>query len=451
MVAGLILASLTVLGPVAAQEAPVVTLDEAITTAVANNPGLAIARERVQRAENQLREARGQSRFRINIDSDYSRTGPRQTFTIPGPGGEEQTIEASPESQLTASATASQPIDISGRLSLIRQLAMLQLDIQTFDEARTLQRLILDVKEAYYNVLRSEGAVDVAQASLDVAEERLRLARARFEAGVVARFDVTRAEVDVANLRQTLIEAQANVEIAKGVMNTVIGLNANQPTEVQGQAVPIEPVTVDIEAQTNLALDARPEIRQALLGVDLAQRNVRFTAKEDEPSLAAFARTNWRNETSAFQPNQTTYTIGANVTWPIWTGGVTQARVAQARNDEGIARQNLDQATLGVTLDVRTAAENVMESSRRVETAEANVELAREALRLATIRYEEGVATEVEVIDAEAALTQALTNLVNSRYDYLTALAQLQRATATQPEYERLTSAAPSVPQGEDK
>jgi len=426
-------------------QASVLTLQEAIATAVANNPGLAVARERVQRSQNQLREAKAQSVLRLDGSANYVHTSPISTFTVPGPSGTPITIQTRQPNATAARAAVTQPVDITGRLRDARELAGLQLDIQSYSEGLTLQQLIADVQNAYYNVLRAEGNVNVAQAAVNLAEERLRLARAQFEAGVSPKFDVTRAEVDVANFRQTLIQAQNAVAVAKGALNNVLGVDVNRPFEVQEQPAAVKPVTVDIAAETERALTARPEMQQARLGIQFAERNVSFTSKEDKPAVGLFAASDWTSATSAFNNVRTTYTYGANVTWPVWTGGVTKARIAEARNDVQIARRNLDQARLGVELDVRTAALNVMESSRRVETAGANVDQAREALRLARVRYQEGVATEVEVTSAEAALTQALTNEVNSRYDYLSAVAQLQRATAAQPEYARLTSPAPAA------
>ncbi|MBI2843938.1 MAG: TolC family protein [Armatimonadetes bacterium] len=427
--------------PAPGPEPDVMTMDEAIAIAVSNNPALAIAGERVEQARNQVREARSQARFKVDVSANRTYVTPVPEFTIDTPEGPRRVEVRTPE-ETRANATVVQPIDLTRRLSIGKQLANLQLDIREFGEAQTLQQLIADVKGAYYNVLRAQGAVDVAQAALDVAEERLRLARAQFEAGVVARFDVTQAEVDVANFQQTLIQARSNVDIAKGDLNRTLGIDVNSPVVVQEQEAAVEPVTVDIPERTEQALRARPEMQQARLAVDLTGRNVDFVSKENDPQVGLFAGADWTANTSAFNPNATTYSYGANVTWPIWNGGITKARVAQARNDLNIARQDLERATLGVQLDVRTAALNVMESSRRVETAQANVEQARESLRLANVRYQSGVSTALEVINAESALTQALTNAVNARYDYLNAVAQLQRATASQPEYERLTSPA---------
>lgn len=422
----------------APDQPPVLTLDEAIAIAVESSPGLAIARERVNRAENQLDEARAAGRFRVNLDAGPVWITPSSGFT--------------PSSQTSATATVSQPIDISRRIALGRGLAALQIDVQEFGEAQTLQQLIADVKNAYYNVLRAQGNVDATQASIAAAEENLRIARAQFDAGVVARFDVTRAEVDVANLQQSLIQAESNVQIALGALNRVLGIDVNRPFRVEEQAVSVTPVTIDIEASTRQALGARPEVQQAVTGVRLAEQTVRFTRTEDDPSLALFAATDWTSTTSVISPNNTTYTFGASVTWPLWDGGTTRARVAQAGNDVEIARRNLEQAGLAVGLDVRTAATNVMESSRRVQVAQVNVALAEESVRLARIRYQEGVSPFVEVTNAEAALTQARTNFVSARYDYLNAVAQLQRAMASQPEYAEIVTPtqAPgeTVPEG---
>ncbi len=111
---------------------------------------------------------------------------------------------------------------------------------------------------------------------------------------------------------------------------------------------------------------------------------------------------------------------------PIWDGGVTAARVAQAYADVNRSREQLEQTRLGTGLEARTAALTLQQAIERVSTTAENVVLAEEALRLATVRYNAGIATLVEVTDAESALTQARFNAVDSRYDYAVALADLQ-------------------------
>lgn len=426
--------------PAATGEPPILTMEDAITMAVANSPTLAQAIERVDKSRNQVKEALAASRFQVSVSAQHLRMGPSSTITIPGEGGDPQTIQVSTPMQTTATATLTQPIDVSGGLSLVRKLAELFVDIQSYGEAQALQQLIADVKSAYYNVLRAQGNVDVVQASIAAAQERLRITQAQYDAGVAARFDVTQAEVSVANLQQTLIQAQNGVLVAKSVLNQIIGIDVGAPYTLEEQQAAVEPVTIDIDESTQRALQARPEMQQATLGVTMSEQSVELAAIDDKPKVGLFASTTWTKEVSAFSPNNTTYSFGASANWPIWTNGATKAKVAQAKNDVEIAKSTLDAATLGVTLDVRTAALNVMEASRRIQTSLANVDEAREALRLANVRYQEGVSIQVEVITAETLLTQAMTNLVNARYDYLSAQAQLQRATASQPEYKAISN-----------
>ncbi len=428
--------------------AEVLTLDDAIATAVVHSPGLATARERVLRSENVVEEARAAGRFQVNLNGRYSRTSPTSSTTFPGPDGP-VTIGGN-ASQTSASAQITQPIDISGRIRLGRELAGLQLDIQGYNEAQTLRQLIVDVKNAYYDVLRSEANVDVAQSSLTVNEERLRIARALFDAGASPRFDVTSAEVDVANRQQTLIGALSVLEIAQGALNRTIGIEVTRPFTLVDQPATTTAVTVDVVASIARALASRPEVEQSRLSIALADRTVNFAQTETKPTLDLFAQTNWANEATGFSSDNTTLTYGASVNWSIWNSGATRARVGQARNDAQIARRGLDNTTLGIEQEVRSSANVVMESSKRVETSERNVALAQEALRLAGVRYQEGVSTQVEVSQAEDNYTQARSNAVSAKYNYLTALAALERATTNQPEYAVIagTPSSPSLNSG---
>lgn len=417
--------------PVAPDQPPVLTLDDAMVIAIQSNPGLAIARERVNRAENQLDEAKAAGRVKVNLEAGPVWITPSSVLT--------------PSSQTTATATVSQPVDANGRIALGKGLASLQINVQEFGEVQTLQQLIADVKNSYYTVLRTQGTVDTTNAAIAAAEENLRIARAQFEAGVVARFDVTSAEVNVANLQQDLLQAEGNVQIAMALLNRVIGVDINRPFRLEEQVVSVAPVTIDIDATIRQAMSVRPEVRQAETSLKLAEQTVRYTRTEDDPALALFATSDWSSETSTINPNNTTYTFGASVSWPIWTGGATRARVDEAKNDVEIARKSLEQTSLVVGQEVRTSATNVMESSRRVQTAQSNVALAEESLRLSRLRYQEGVTPFVEVTNAESALTQARTNFVRARYDYLNAVTQLQRATASQPEYAQIVPPASTI------
>ncbi|MDO8586400.1 MAG: TolC family protein [Armatimonadota bacterium] len=414
---------------------PVVTLREAINTALSNNKVIAGARERYLRSRAQVRERRAAGLPQLGAQAQQLWTGPVPTFTV-GPPGAEQTVSIGSPKTTTGAVTLSQILDLNRRVSLATGISELGSRIQNLNLARTEQQVIFDVQNAYYNVLRAQAKLDVAESSVNTALERLRVTRAHFEVGTLPKFDVTRAEVDVANDQQTLISATSAVDQRKAVLRNAMGTDPTAPIEVEQVTVPAQPLDVKIEQGVATAIERRPEVAAAEANVLLGRKSVSFARGERIPALSANAGYNYNGEATAFRPDKFTWIVTVNASLPIFEGGAIKARVDEAKSDVGAAQAALDQAKLDVGLDVKSAVLNVNESYQRVQTAAQNVAQAEEALRLAQVRYEAGISLQVEVSDAETALTQARTNMVSATYDYATALASYRRATATQPEFE---------------
>lgn len=407
------------------------TIEDALCIAFASNPDIKIAADVAQRAVGVVNEARANFNPRFNLQVQQLQQ-PEVVSQFGGAQGQRIVIQN--PSSTTASLAATLPLDISNRLALTTDLARYQFDVQYLNMVAASERLIQGVKVAYYDLLRANGQAKVAQAAVDVAQVRLANTRARFEAGTAPRFDVTTAEVDLENLNQQLIQAQTRVETARSAFNRQLGLDINTQTTIQDIVPAVEVNTVDIDSNIKTAYERRPEVRAGRAGVVLSQTNVRLQQTGLRPSLSV-------NFNTGYNVNTTTL-ANQNVNWqaiillqqPVWDGGVTRARVQQARADVANAADTLDQVKLNVGVDVRNAILSLEEAARRTKTTAAAVSLAEEALRLANVRYEAGIAVLVEVTNAESQLTQARFNYVNAQYDYAAAMAALQRATSTQPE-----------------
>jgi outer membrane protein len=420
-----------------------VTLQEAINTALANNKSIAIAQQAYVKSRGLKRETVANALPQVKAQATQSWMGPVPTVTFPGgSGGSSQTITLGSGHSTTAQIALSQLLDLNGRLSLATNILDLNSRIQNLNLARTAQQVIFDVQNAYYNVLRAQGQRDVAQASVTSAGERLKIAQAQFDAGTLPKFDVTRAEVEVANLEQTLISSTSLVDVQKAALRNVMGADPTQPIDLAPVSVNAQPLNVTVDDSMKTAIAGRPEIQAAEAGALLTKKAVSFARREALPTLAASAAYNYTAETTTFQPNSLSWVVGVNASIPIFTGGAIRARVDEARSDAATAEAALDQTKLDVSLDVKTATLNLSDSYQRIQTAGKNVGQAEEALRLSQVRYQAGISLQVEVTDAETALAQARNNMVNATYDYATALARYQRATATQPEFKTATAAA---------
>jgi len=330
--------------------------------------------------------------------------------------------------QLNARVTISQGIDITGLIRTVDQLGDLELALSRLELARVRQELALNVRNGFYNVLRTQAFVRVNEASVAQSEEQLRVTRAQRAAGVASDFDVLRAQTQLDNNRQALITARNQVAIAKNGFANLLGLDPSTPVDLRSpNAVPPLPV-LDETPLLERALAQRPEYLQADVNILKAQKNVRYARRGLEPSLSA-------NLTGSFNANEgvraserAAAALGVTLTLPLSDAGITRAAVAGARADERQALIQKDQFVRGIKAEVQQSIIAVRDANERAQVAGQTVTQAREALRLAGVRFRAGVGTQLEINDAQTALTQAETNAVNAQYDYLTALARLSRS-----------------------
>jgi outer membrane protein TolC len=168
-------------------------------------------------------------------------------------------------------------------------------------------------------------------------------------------------------------------------------------------------------------LEAQENLKQSTEQIRI-QRRARL------PQLSLTGSYTLTPDTSGFAAEDHMWQVGAGLTLDVFDAGLIRSRVHEAEGARDSAAAALDQVRQSVALDVRTALATLRQAQLNRQTTAANVQQAQEALRIAQVRYRAGVATSVEVTDAQVALTQAQTNQVNAEYDYLDAEAALARA-----------------------
>ncbi|MBN2209113.1 MAG: TolC family protein, partial [Candidatus Coatesbacteria bacterium] len=258
-------------------------------------------------------------------------------------------------------------------------------------------------------------------------ERHLRDAEAGFAAGTIARFEVLRAETQLANARQGLISAQNGVQLARAAFNNVLGRPIDTPVDL------IEPpaasfVELELAACVETALKSRPEILQSEMLLDVNEKLVDVAKISGKPKLNFLWNYNRNFDVTMFNPRESSWAAFLTASMSIYDGGATQAAVDMADSDAETAKLTLEQVVNGVTLDAKQSYLSLSESQERIRAAETALEQARESMRLAEVRYKSGVSVQLELLDAQAALTLAETNHVNALYDYQIALAKLERA-----------------------
>lgn len=408
----------------AVQEGPL-TLAEALKIAEQNAFGVKIADTSVEKARQRAKEAKGSLGPQVSLGATYTRFDKALTSDFNG-----NTIVTRPIDSKAAQLNFSMPLDIVGVTGKAVKAADLSIRVAEANRDATLNDLHQNVKRAFFSALQANESVKVASEAYDLAKERLENVQKEFNAGERARVDVVRLETALAQADSERIIARNAAEIAKNALNNVLGRPIQTPIELAPQPL-WKPTAMTDDDLFNLATENRPDLKALRM-----QREVLAYVRMSEergglPSLNLSAVHSRTFGQGGFGSGASTTSGTVALSVPIWDSGITRARVKQARQDEMAAQVQLDQATLGVSLEVRQAMVNLRNADARVTVAEHQLTLAEENYRLTTIKFTAGEGIPLEVADASNQLTQAKTQLVNARYDYLRAIADLERAVGS--------------------
>ena len=436
----------------------VLGLDEAVRLALQQNPTLEDATVAIRRAEAVVAEVRSFQLPRFDGNAQFTVQGPIPVFSFTQqpttPGGPTKTQEIAFGKTFTRNfaVKGSYNPDPFGRLGNQREAARRQVNVARGGYYTAQNELVYAVQNVYLAALRAQELVHVQQEALTAAQEQLRVAEAQLRAGTAPEFDVLRARVQVENIRQNLVTAGANVKRTTASLGRLLSIEPTTTVELVPVTVPADasgiaattarsvlsplpgaaavssPAPTSLEAALGQAFTQRPEVYRAEWARRVAEAQVKFEKKGRLPDVSLTAGGFYNPDVTGFAAIDKSWSVIANVAIPIWDAGLSRARTRQAQADVQSAAARLESARDEVAEDVKTALVDVEESAERRRTALANVEQAREALRIAQVRYTAGLAQNVEVTDAEAALTQARANAVNADYDYVAALAALNRA-----------------------
>ncbi|MBI3031372.1 MAG: TolC family protein [Candidatus Rokubacteria bacterium] len=417
-------------GPAQAPPSPVagrvLTLEEAIGIALATEPNI--------RARLQDYEA---ARFRVNqalsavlpqlAGSWFANRQQSQFFSGTVGGG---APKPSPlwSTNSTAQVTLSQILFDFGKTFAATDAARAQAEVSRLDAEVQKDQVILAVKEAYFNLLFGKRLITVNQEAVARAELNLRSAKGFYEVGTRPKFDVTRAEVDLANAHVTLIQAKNAERLARVALNTAMGIDVNTATEVKD--VPSFEPSPMVEGQLiPEALRQRPEYRRINALVTAADASVRQAFRNffpDVSGVGSYGGT-FRNPTSPDDLAET-WQLGLQLNWSIFDGGNKIARYQEANKNVDAARSRVQAIELSISQEVVQADLNLHETQERTQAAKKAVESAQENFRLAQGRFDAGVGTIIELTDAQLALTQAQSTEAQALTDYRIAVSRLERA-----------------------
>ncbi|MBE9103732.1 TolC family protein [Nostoc cf. edaphicum LEGE 07299] len=397
-----------------------ISLAQALELAKRNNRDLQVAILQLQRSRSELRESQAALFPTLGIDS---------RVTNSGNGFNNNSSQA--RTSFNGSAELNYNLYTSGNTLARIRAAEEQLRVDELNVESQSLVINLDATTQYYDLQQADQQVRINQSAVQNAQASLRDTQARERAGVGTRFDVLQAQVNLANAQQQLTNAISQQQIARRQLATLLSLSqsadisASDPVQLAG----LWPQTV--EQSIVQAFQNRPELQQFLGQRNISEQQRRQALSQLGPQVSLTGNYNLLDEYNDGASITDGYSAELQGNLTVFDGGAARARAAQSRANIGIAEARFANQRDLIRFDVERYYAQLQSNLNNVQTSSVALNQAREALNLARLRFQAGVGTQTEVIDAENDLTRAEGNRVTAILDYNRALANLQRSVTS--------------------
>jgi len=307
-----------------------------------------------------------------------------------------------------------------GRVSSAHEL----LDASVVGYQSSRLTVIANAEIAYYSVLEAQRVVDVNQETLAQTEAHLEEAQAYYKVGTRPQFDVTTAQVNVANANVNLISARNQLRIAGLQLENSMGVHSDAAYTLS-DTLGVPAFSLSLDSARAIALSSRQDLMSARAIVQSSQSLVSSASGQRLPTVALAGTWNW----SSFNfPLQSRWTGSVTFSVPVFQGFGIDAQVDQAEAGLESAQANLSLAVENALLDVEQNFLSLKEASDRIGATSKLVGQATENLKIAEGRYNFGVGSAIEITDAQVTLANARLSSIQALYDYNTSLIKLKRA-----------------------
>jgi len=327
--------------------------------------------------------------------------------------------------------TVTQPLFTGWRLTILREIASLGVDTAKIQKEAAIQDLVLNVKEAYFGILKAEKLENVAKQAVEQLKANLVVSQAFYDEGIIAKNDLLQTEVQMAQARQNLIKAKNGVEITKSLFNKLLRRGLNQRVKIK-DILDYYPISLLLDQCIEKAGQNRPEIKEVSLNVMSAEKAIDLAKSSYYPSVTLVG--NYQREAddillgSGPGEDPDNWTITLKGEWTFWEWRKKRHDVAAARAKLAKANYILNEIKDNIQLEVKEAYLSLREAEKNIQVAKKAVVQAEENFRMNEERYKQQVATSTDVLDALTLLTQARTNYFNALSEHNIAWARLERA-----------------------
>lgn len=409
---------------------PEYTLEDLYRIAIVQSEKVKISEEDLFIAEREKDKAVSFLLPRLSAFGEHTRYSEEKTFY-----GAEGGFTIQPESSSSWGLRLNQSISLGGREITSLGISKKGIERSRYDLQAVMEDYILSVSEAYFAVLKAKKGVDIARANVERLSKYRDEANTRLRVGEVSKTAVLRAEGELSGSQSELIRIGNILELAMAVLARVAGISGSfsiKDTDWSSQKSAFSPDLDSVDSYKQTAFAERAEIRSGTIGRDIAEDRVIFAKGAYWPSLSVEGVYLGRDEnpSSTFFSDESIYGL-LRIDFPLFEGGLRRAEVRESEARKRQAELLYDDLKKTISIEVEAAYLDLKTQAGILKSLEDQLMFARDNYDAVTKQFAFGLASSIDVIDANTLLVDSERQLSRAQYDYQLAVLKLKRATGT--------------------
>lgn len=406
-----------------------VGLDDILVLALERNRTLIGSKQQINSADARVLQARSALGTKISGNFRQVRVDDVAKSVVGG-----KTVDLGKRDSQQAYFELSQPLFLSGKDRWALKSARLGRTIAGAGYTLTGQTVILETTMRWLAWLFAEEAEKVSEKDLELAQAHFDLVTTRYKHQQVSQFEVLRAEVRLAQARSDLRKNQNSSELALLNLVKILDLPVDTPISTS-EKLEMQDVEIDLVRDTQEARQLREDLRMKKLEVDIARQSIASARSENQPVISVFAQSGVQDPSSKSSmgnyERKSYWQAGVVANFTLADGGMRKGKIKEAHSRLALAENSLQEAFENADIEIRQAFLTI-ETAREVVAAQKQaLKQAEEALRLAGVRYNNGLFTQVELFDAENAYLATRLQYLQAIFSYRQAFVSYQLATGS--------------------
>jgi len=404
------------------------SLRDAVVMAFKNNKDILFQENEIKVAQANIRGAQSAFLPKANLNAGYTHRGTVLNLASPSTK-KDKGVFLGYENENSIGVGVEQPIYQGGKN--IANLKQAELSLKTQKESLRAKKLSVEfeAKRLFYGLLLAFETERITKQLVDQAQSHYEDVKSKYKEGTASKFDLLQSKVQVSKLSPQLVRAKNAKELIASELKKLLGMKMDEAIELKG-TLEYFPFEINEGEFLQQAYLDRPELIMKGLGIDISKQQIEVARSGSRPQISAGLNYDYKSNDVGDMLNSRhgNWNAGVQVSIPLFDGFAAKAKVDEARVRYAQAKLEKEDLSEQIALEIRRSCLDLTQAESIIGSQKDSIEEAKEALKISEVSFENGVGTNLDVLDSQVSLSQIEKNLSEAIYDHVMARAYLDRS-----------------------